>query len=77
VENNFDKSLHNMSYLYFTAFGVLLTTVISVVYSWIFGFEDTSKVDPMLVAPFLRKYLKCFVPTTEENVKFQIEMEEV
>lgn len=76
VENNFEKSLHNMSYLYFTAFGVLLTTVVSLVYSWVFGFEDTSKVDPMLVAPFLRKGLKCYVPPTEENEKLNIELVE-
>lgn len=50
------KSLHNLSYLYYTAFGALISTIITLIYSLLFGFRDPQTVDPNLLAPFIRKY---------------------
>jgi hypothetical protein len=50
------KSLHSMSYLYYTGFGAIVTLAVGMLSCLIFGTEDTSKIDPMLLAPFIRKY---------------------
>lgn len=50
------KSLHNLSYLYYTGFGALITCVVAVLSSFLFGFRDPKTVDHSLLAPFMRKY---------------------
>lgn len=57
-ESDQEKSLLNLSYLYYTIFGAIITCSIALFYSMIFGFRDPETVDPALLAPFLRQYFK-------------------
>jgi solute carrier family 5 (sodium-coupled monocarboxylate transporter), member 8/12 len=52
-----EKTIFHVSYLYYTLLGSSIVTVLSVILSFIFGFQDPSEVDPRLLAPFLRKYI--------------------
>ncbi|KAG5668439.1 hypothetical protein PVAND_016379 [Polypedilum vanderplanki] len=52
------KQIYHMSYLYYTVFGALLVIIISVLLSFIFGFQDARKIDKRLVAPFMRKFIQ-------------------
>lgn len=49
-----DKSIHHVSFLYYTLIGVSSTAVSGLIYSFIFGRQKLSEMDPLLVAPFLR-----------------------
>ncbi|XP_043289201.1 sodium-coupled monocarboxylate transporter 1-like [Venturia canescens] len=55
-------ALYRMSYLWYTVTGAMVTVSIGLVVS-IFTPARVEKLDPMLVAPFLRKYLKTPEPT--------------
>ena len=61
-----EKSLHNLSYLYYTAFGAVITTIISLSFSFIVGLRDPHSVDPKLLAPFIRKFFANKVPVQLE-----------
>lgn len=50
-------TLYRLSYLWYTVTGALVTMSVGLVVSLISS-EDVDKLDPMLMAPFLRKYLK-------------------
>ncbi|KXJ73465.1 hypothetical protein RP20_CCG015759, partial [Aedes albopictus] len=49
-----DKSIHHVSFLFYTLIGVFSTCVSGIIYSFIFGRQNISEMDPLLVAPFLR-----------------------
>ncbi|XP_037950756.1 sodium-coupled monocarboxylate transporter 1-like [Teleopsis dalmanni] len=51
-------SLHNVSFLWYTTIGSTLTILISLIATLFFGSQDTSQVDPILVVPFVRKFMK-------------------
>lgn len=53
-----EKHIYHISYLYYTLLGSLIVTFTSFILSFIFGFQDATEVDPRLLAPFLRKYIK-------------------
>ena len=75
-----EKELHHISYLYFMPFGALLTIGLSFTLSFFFGFEDPYKVDPRLLAPFVRKYFRPHVTSerfdTAEGMVHVFEMKE-
>ncbi|XP_070512608.1 LOW QUALITY PROTEIN: sodium-coupled monocarboxylate transporter 1 [Cardiocondyla obscurior] len=50
-------ALYRLSYLWYTMTGALVTVIVSLIVTLITS-EDVEKLDPMLVAPFVRKYLK-------------------
>ncbi|XP_062554686.1 sodium-coupled monocarboxylate transporter 2-like isoform X2 [Armigeres subalbatus] len=52
-----DKSIHHISFLYYTLIGVLSTTISALFYSIIWGRQNLVDLDPLLVAPFLRNSL--------------------
>lgn len=52
-----EKAIYHVSYLYYTLLGSSLVVGLSVILSFIFGFQDPSDVDARLLAPFLRKYI--------------------
>jgi solute carrier family 5 (sodium-coupled monocarboxylate transporter), member 8/12 len=58
LDRSTEKHIYNVSYLYYTLLGSTIVTVASIILSFIFGFQDASEVDPRLLAPFLRKYIK-------------------
>lgn len=50
-------ALYRLSYLWYTATGALVTIFIGLLVTLITS-QDIEKLDPMLIAPFMRKYLK-------------------
>lgn len=48
----------SISYLYFTMIGAIAVILLSTIASFIFGFQDARKVNPRLLAPFLRRFIK-------------------
>lgn len=52
-----EKHIYEISYLYYTPLGSSLVIIASVILSLIFGFQDSSEVDSRLLAPFMRKYI--------------------
>jgi solute carrier family 5 (sodium-coupled monocarboxylate transporter), member 8/12 len=53
-----EKQIYHISYLYYTLLGSLIVLFTSVILSCIFGFQDATEVDPRLLAPFMRKFIK-------------------
>lgn len=54
-----EKPFHHISYLYYLPLGALATIFSSFLLSFCLGFEDSTKLDSRLFAPFIRKYLDC------------------
>ncbi|XP_051172195.1 sodium-coupled monocarboxylate transporter 1-like [Leptopilina boulardi] len=50
-------TLYRLSYLWYTVLGAMVTMSVGLAISLISS-EDINKLDPMLMAPFIRKYLK-------------------
>lgn len=50
-------ALYRISYLWYTVIGTLVTLSIGLIVS-IISSEDIDKLDPMLLAPFIRKFLR-------------------
>lgn len=65
------KSLHNLSYLYYTGFGALVTCIVAVLSSFLFGFRDPQTVDLALLAPFMRKYFDRLPVSQNESFEDQ------
>lgn len=57
LEKSTEKHIYHISYLYYTLLGSTIVTVMSIILSFVFGFQDPNEVDPRLLAPFLRKYI--------------------
>ncbi|XP_071576163.1 sodium-coupled monocarboxylate transporter 1-like isoform X2 [Temnothorax nylanderi] len=57
LDNEEAWALYRLSYLWYTMTGALVTMSVSLIVTLITS-EDVEKLDPMLVAPFVRKYLK-------------------
>lgn len=67
---NVEKSLHHVSFLYYTLIGSMVPTIIgylsSVVMSFTVGLNpEEQNVDPQLLAPFIQKY---YQPNKVRNV---------
>lgn len=62
-----EPQIHHISYLLYTFCGAFITIVISLVVSYLTGFNNLSDMDPNLVAPFLRKYMKKPKPQFANN----------
>ncbi|XP_058447768.1 sodium-coupled monocarboxylate transporter 1-like isoform X1 [Malaya genurostris] len=65
-----EKSLHHVSFLYYTLIGSMVPTIIgylcSVIISFTVGFSpEDMDIDPLLLAPFLRKY---YQPSKVKNM---------
>jgi hypothetical protein len=64
---NPEKSLHHVSYMYYSLLGILISVVIGVLVSFLTGMNDPTDIDSRLLAPFLRKYFKK-TPSAERQV---------
>lgn len=59
---NFDPITKNetrffhISFMYYTAIGVILVLSFAFIFSLFFGFRKTEKIEVRLLAPFMRKY---------------------
>uniref|UniRef100_A0A1Q3G592 Putative sodium/solute symporter n=2 Tax=Culex tarsalis TaxID=7177 RepID=A0A1Q3G592_CULTA len=63
ADSHVEKSLHHVSFLYYTLIGSMVPTIIgylcSVIKSFTIGYRpEELDIDPLLLAPFLRKYQK-------------------
>ncbi|GAB1869715.1 Sodium-coupled monocarboxylate transporter 1 [Camponotus japonicus] len=64
-------ALYRLSYLWYTMTGALMTITVGLIVTLITS-QNVEKLDPMLLAPFMRKYLKISskdVPSEELQVK--------
>lgn len=56
-DEDHEKHIYEISYLYYTPVGSSIVIIASIILSFIFGFQDPKEVDPRLLAPFMRKYI--------------------
>ncbi|XP_058447773.1 sodium-coupled monocarboxylate transporter 1-like [Malaya genurostris] len=63
---SFNKSLHHVSFLYYALIGATVTSVSSLVGASFLGRQNTEDLNPLLVAPFLRKFY--FRKQTNEKI---------
>jgi Na+/proline symporter len=62
----------SVSYLYFTMIGALAVITLSTVFSAFMGFEDPKKVNPRLLAPFMRRFIKSEFKPVSNNDPFDV-----
>ncbi|VEN34324.1 unnamed protein product [Callosobruchus maculatus] len=55
---NEDASIYRISYLWYTLIGVILSISVGLIVSFLTTPQDSNKVDPKLLAPFIRKYIQ-------------------
>jgi len=46
-----------LSFLWYTALGGVICTIVSLLAGLIFGWEDLNKMDPALITPCMRRFL--------------------
>ena len=68
-------AIYHLSYMWYTLFGALLTITVSLISSFIIGPNDPRKLDPKLLAPFVRRLIGNDVKReepvgTENDVKY-------
>nr|CAI5832745.1 unnamed protein product [Callosobruchus analis] len=54
---NEDASIYSISYLWYTLIGVIMAISVGIIVSFLTTSQDQSRVDPKLLAPFIRKYV--------------------
>uniref|UniRef100_A0A4Y0BVI2 Sodium-coupled monocarboxylate transporter 1 n=1 Tax=Anopheles funestus TaxID=62324 RepID=A0A4Y0BVI2_ANOFN len=60
-----EKSIHHVSYLFYTFIGAVTTVLVGSISSAILRRQQPNKLDPLLVAPFVRKiYFPASIPRT-------------
>ncbi|XP_039443204.1 sodium-coupled monocarboxylate transporter 1-like [Culex pipiens pallens] len=66
IHEEFDKSIHHVSFLFYTLIGVCSTAIPGLLYACCFGKQEVSQLNPLVVAPFLRSH---FFPkkTADQN----------
>ncbi|KFB37461.1 hypothetical protein ZHAS_00004598 [Anopheles sinensis] len=64
-----EKSLHHVSYLYYTFIGAVTTVIVGSLAAAIFRRQQPDKLDPLLLAPFVRKlYHSETIPSSESTI---------
>ncbi|KAG8224385.1 hypothetical protein J437_LFUL005207 [Ladona fulva] len=71
-ENGEVFALFRLSYMYYAAFGCFTTMIAGVIASYFTGGQDLRKVDPNVIAPFMRSFL----PKTVESQVNEAELKE-
>ncbi|KAG5670311.1 hypothetical protein PVAND_000587 [Polypedilum vanderplanki] len=49
------SSIYQISYLYYTAIGCIMVVILSILLTFLLGYEDSSKINQNLLAPFVRR----------------------
>ncbi|XP_017848103.1 sodium-coupled monocarboxylate transporter 1 isoform X4 [Drosophila busckii] len=52
-----DRNLYHLSFFWYTALGSVICTVVAILASFVFGWQDVSQMDPALVTPCMRRFL--------------------
>lgn len=55
--DNINKSIHHVSFLYYTLIGATITSLSGYFHSFFLGTNDLSIMNPSLIAPFLKDYI--------------------
>lgn len=68
-------AIYQISYLWYTLLGAIITITVSLIVSAIKGFNDPRKMDPKLFAPFIRSLLKLEMKReepvgTEDDIRY-------
>uniref|UniRef100_A0A182U0H1 Sodium/solute symporter n=1 Tax=Anopheles melas TaxID=34690 RepID=A0A182U0H1_9DIPT len=53
-----EKSLHHVSFLYYTMIGSVVPTIVGYLASFVLPRSKTDDIDPLLLAPFLRRFYR-------------------
>lgn len=56
IEQEF--AIYHISYIWYTLLGALITIVVSAIVTYVTGANDLQKVDPKLLAPLARRFLR-------------------
>ena len=57
IEEDVGFAIHHISYMWYTLLGAVVTILVSLIASFIMGANDPRKINPLLLAPFVRKLL--------------------
>ncbi|XP_065221049.1 putative sodium-dependent multivitamin transporter [Planococcus citri] len=68
--------LYRISYMWYSAIGLLITVVFGVLVSWCTGFDDPCRVPSDLLSPPFRKFYSKFSNHTKERLHIPIETKE-
>jgi Na+/proline symporter len=68
-----DKSLHHISYLYYTMAGTLVSCAVGCVASFFVGHNKLKDMNPKLVAPFLRNFYFYNIENVEKDEEEEVE----
>ncbi|XP_032593224.1 sodium-coupled monocarboxylate transporter 1 isoform X1 [Drosophila grimshawi] len=52
-----ERNVYHLSFFWYTALGCAICTVVSLLASLVFGWQDVSEMDPALVTPCIRRFL--------------------
>ncbi|XP_023176123.2 sodium-coupled monocarboxylate transporter 1 isoform X4 [Drosophila hydei] len=52
-----DRNIYHLSFFWYTALGGFVCTVVALLASLVFGWQDVSEMDPALVTPCMRRFL--------------------
>jgi sodium-coupled monocarboxylate transporter 8/12 len=72
-------SIYHISYLWYTMLGSSITIIVSLIASYLIGFNDPAKMDEKLFAPFVRKLIKrskSNLPTIQKKCDGSISLNE-
>ncbi|XP_021706833.1 sodium-coupled monocarboxylate transporter 1 isoform X2 [Aedes aegypti] len=81
-----EKSIHHISYLYFTLFGTIVSCTVGSLVSLLSNHVDSEPIDPKLLAPFIRRFIEKHTkpqekyplnsPVQSENINMDIHQPE-
>ncbi|KAH8359979.1 hypothetical protein KR093_009843, partial [Drosophila rubida] len=52
-----ERNIYHLSFFWYTALGGVLCTVVALLASFVFGWQDVSQLDPGLITPCMRRFL--------------------
>lgn len=68
-------AIYHISYIWYTLFGACITIAVSLIASFTIGANDPRKIDPKLLAPFVRRMLRTDIKReeplgTEDDIRY-------
>ncbi|XP_034116700.1 sodium-coupled monocarboxylate transporter 1 isoform X2 [Drosophila albomicans] len=52
-----ERNIYHLSFFWYTALGGVICTVVALLASFVFGWQDVSQLDPALITPCMRRFL--------------------
>lgn len=52
-----DRNIYHLSFYWYTALGGFICTMVALLASFVFGWQDVSQLDPALITPCMRRFL--------------------